>query len=95
MSSSLDLGLLIEQAARDNHDTLMAIGGRAKEQGCIHHRFYAENGNAVVIDEWETPEAFHKFFDGDPDIPTVMGAAGVTSPPEVHVLRPIDVDDSF
>ena|SRR5215212_9642304 len=85
----------VEQAARDNHDTLMAIVDRAKEQGCLHHRFYAENGSVVIVDEWESPEAFSKFFEGDPDIPTIMGAAGVSSPPDVHVLRPMNVDDSF
>jgi quinol monooxygenase YgiN len=85
----------IERAARDNHDTLMAIGARAKEQGCVHHRFYADNGNVVVIDEWESPEAFQRFYDGDPDIPTIMGAAGVTSAPDVRVLQPLAVDDDF
>ena len=85
----------VEQAARDNHDKLMAIVDRAKEQGCLHHRFYAEDGQVVVVDEWKDAESFQQFFSSDPDIPTIMGAAGVTAEPELHVLRPIDVDDNF
>jgi heme-degrading monooxygenase HmoA len=85
----------VEQAARDNHDMLMAIGDRAKQQGCVHHRFYAENGQIVVVDEWQDAESFQKFFSSDPDIPTLMGAAGASGEPEVHVLRPLDVDDNF
>jgi heme-degrading monooxygenase HmoA len=85
----------VEQAARDNHDMLMAIVGRAKEQGCLHHRFYAEDGQVVVVDEWQDAESFQKFFSSDPDIPTLMGAAGASGQPDVHVLRPMEVDDAF
>lgn len=85
----------IEQAARDNHDTLIAITDRAKEQGCVHHRFYADNGSVVVVDEWDTPEHFQQFFSSDPEIPTIMASAGVQGEPQVRVLRPLDVDDNF
>jgi len=85
----------VEQAIRDNHDAIMAIVDRSKQQGCLHHRFYGEDGHVVSVDEWETPEAFQQFFSSDPDIPTVMAAAGVEGQPEVRVLRPLDVDDGF
>lgn len=94
MRVTADAGRL-EQTARENHDTLIAITDRAKQQGCLHHRFYAENGQIVVVDEWEDGESFQKFFSSDPDIPGLMQAAGASGEPEIHVLRPLDIDDNF
>jgi heme-degrading monooxygenase HmoA len=85
----------IEQVARDNADTFQAISDRAKAQGCIHHRFYGGEGEVVVVDEWETPEAFQGFFSSDPDIPGIMAESGIEGQPDVSFYRPLDIDDAF
>jgi heme-degrading monooxygenase HmoA len=47
-----------------------AIDARAKEHGAIHHRFIGnvDGSEIVVLDEWESPEAFQRFFEASPDI---------------------------
>ena len=84
----------LERYAQDNPDVLQDISNQAKEVGCIHHTFAAENGDVVVMDEWESKEAFQKFFDGNKDIEKVMQDMGVQSEPEIHFYRPLDTRDS-
>lgn len=89
-------GEAVEQVGRDNAETLQAIAARAKEMGCRHHQFYAsDNGEVVVVDEWESGDQFQKFFADDHDIPQIMAQAGVTSEPQVSVYRKLDVGDEF
>ena len=85
----------VRQATQENKDMFLAIADRAKGMGCIHHTFASENGAVVVMDEWESREAFQKFFEGDPDIPKIMQAAGVTSQPETHFYEPMRLGDEF
>ena len=85
----------VRQATQENKDMFMAISDRAKQQGCIHHTFASENGSVVVMDEWESREAFQKFFESDEDIPKLMQQAGVTSQPEIHFYEPMRLGDEF
>ena len=52
-----------------------AINSRAKELGAIHHRFMAgaDGTEIIVLDEWESAEAFKKFFEASDDIRAMMG----------------------
>jgi heme-degrading monooxygenase HmoA len=85
----------LEQVAGQNREMMQSIAERARDQGCIHHRFAAHDGEVVVMDEWESPEAFQRFFEGDEDIPKLMQAVGVTSRPEPVFYRPLDTGDEF
>jgi heme-degrading monooxygenase HmoA len=85
----------LEKYARDHADTMRDIGEDAKQQGCIHHTFAAENGDVVVMDEWESREAFEKFFNGNEKVERIFSDMGVQSEPEVHFYRPLDTGDQF
>jgi heme-degrading monooxygenase HmoA len=76
-------------------DTFEAIAADAKKMGCLHHRFLAGDGEAVIVDEWDTAEAFQQFFAGDSRIATLMESAGVAAPPEVLLYRQMDSPDRF
>jgi heme-degrading monooxygenase HmoA len=85
----------LQEVAREEHDTLMAIAERAKTQGAIHHTFAAAGDEVVVMDEWESEAAFQRFFESDPDVPKLMQAAGMTGEPEISFYRPLDLGDEF
>jgi hypothetical protein len=71
------------------------IAAAAKDMGALQHRFVAGDGEALAIDEWESAEAFDKFFKSQPRIPELMAEAGVTGPPEVSFYRLIDDPGQF
>jgi hypothetical protein len=85
----------LEEYAKEHPDVLPGITAKARELGCIHHTFAAENGDVVVMDEWESKEAFEKFFNGNEDVEQVMRDMGVQSEPEIHFYRPLDTGDQF
>jgi len=49
----------------------------------------------VVMDEWESQEAFEKFFNGNEEVAKIMQDMGVQSEPEIHFYRPLDTGDQF
>jgi heme-degrading monooxygenase HmoA len=87
----------LERAAQENGDLIKGIAGRARERGAIHHDFYEDDGEVIVVDEWESPEAFQAFFDAESgNIGQLMQAAGATgapAPPTFH--RKMSVGDEF
>lgn len=86
----------LEEIARETPTKLQAIAERAKAGGCISHRFYgSDDGEFMVVDEWESPEDFQRFFGSSPDIGEVMQAVGVTSEPEVRFWRKLETGDQF
>jgi quinol monooxygenase YgiN len=84
-----------ELASGEWKERLRTIAERAQSMGAIHHRFAAEDGDLVVIDEWESREQFERFFHGSEDIREFMQAAGVQSEPEIHFYEPLSVGDEF
>ena len=77
-----------------NEDKMRSIGERARQQGCLAHRFAVGDGHVLVIDEWESAEQFQKFFD-DPEIAEVMQDSGAQGEPNVAVLDAIKTADQF
>ena len=73
------------------------INARASENGAIHHRFLAsaDGTEIMVVDEWESAEAFQKFFESSPEVGQIMAETGVTSEPEVTFWHEIDTIDRF
>jgi quinol monooxygenase YgiN len=85
----------VEKFANENAELMQTIGDRARSGGCISHAFYGGDGQILVLDEWESAEAFQSFFDGSPEIPEMMGSVGVTSEPEVSFWQKLDTKDDF
>jgi len=85
------------QTLENRRDSLLEISGRGKEAGAIHHAFYAnEDGTSVlVVDEWESADAFNSFFSASPDIGELMGEAGVSNEPRPEFWRKLDTPDAF
>ena len=77
------------------HDTMRRIGDDARSKGCLHHRFGIGDGFVMVVDEWESAEAFQSFFEGNPDIPGVMRDAGAQGEPEVTFSEAVSTADEF
>jgi hypothetical protein len=85
------------QRVADAHgDDMKAISARGKAAGAIHHAFYAnDDGKVFVVDEWDTPENFQKFFEAEgPNIGPLMAEAGAT-PAAPQFLRKLDTADEF
>jgi heme-degrading monooxygenase HmoA len=76
-------------------DRLRAIRDAAKAGGCLHHRFGVGDGYVLVVDEWESEEAFQAFFADNPDLPGVMQDAGAQGPPELTFLHAVESPDQF
>lgn len=73
---------------------LTKLADRAKELGCIHHRFAIGDGEILVVDEWENAEAFHAFF-ADDEIASAMQAAGAQGAPDIAFYEAIETPDQF
>lgn len=78
------------EGLRENAEFLEEISVSTKDAGLIHHQFVSGAGELMVIDEWETAEQFHNFFEGNPKIAHVMTSIGMTGTPEVSVFTSID-----
>jgi heme-degrading monooxygenase HmoA len=86
----------LERRATENPGRMQAIADDAKTRGAISHRFYANDaGEIMVVDEWESPEAFQAFFAAHPEIQDLMAEIGVTTEPTVTFWRELDTHDSF
>jgi hypothetical protein len=74
---------------------VQAVSKDAANYGIISHRFYGNDEEILVVDEWPDPASFQKFFDAHPEIPDIMQEAGVTSEPEVTFWRKLDTRDDI
>jgi hypothetical protein len=76
-------------------DEYVKIAEMAKAAGAIRHRFGIGDGCVVIDDEWESVEAFEKFF-SDPDLQAFIGSNGAApEPPEMIVAEAIASPDQF
>jgi hypothetical protein len=87
----------IQQALNSDPERLKAVADRAKGKGALHHAFYgnADGSGAVVVDEWETAEAFAQFFSESQEIGEMMAEAGVTNQPTPTFWHKLDTPDAF
>jgi hypothetical protein len=79
---------------KSDPDRFRQIAERAKSAGAIHHRFGVGDGFVLVVDEWETAEAFQQFFQ-DPDIAAIIADAGGTGQPDIVIAEAIESPDQF
>lgn len=77
-------------------DEYREISGRGRAQGAIHHQFAVGDGFILVNDEWESADAFQKFF-SDPELKAFIGSVGgdANAAPEITVGEVIDSPDKF
>jgi hypothetical protein len=83
------------EVVRANADVFMRVSEKAKGMGCKAHRFYGGNDEVLVVDEWDTEQAFLDFFGSTEEIGQVMGEAGVTEQPTPLFWRELDTPDAF
>ena len=76
-------------------DIMRRIADEARSKGCLHHQFGIGDGFVIVIDEWESAEAFDDFFRNNADIPTVMRDAGAQGEPEFTFAEAVETVDRF
>lgn len=87
---------VMEKVVNDHRDLMMEIIEDGKRQGALHHQFAADtDGGALVVDEWEDEQSFHRFFAAQEGIKKVMEAAGVASEPTVTTYRLLETPDRF
>jgi hypothetical protein len=85
----------LERRAAGNPDAISAISDRARQHGCIAHRFYgSDDGQIMVVDEWPDQQSFETFFgEMQSEIEPLMRDIGVKSAPEVTFWRKLDSHD--
>jgi heme-degrading monooxygenase HmoA len=84
------------QRATEGNEDFLAIAEYAKQNGAIHHEFWAGTDEVLAVDEWESPEAFRAFFEAQgQQIGQLMQAAGAGQPDDPRFYRKLDLGDSF
>jgi heme-degrading monooxygenase HmoA len=86
-----------EEVATGNSERLKQISERAKQEGCMHHRFFANEagGEILVVDEWPDAESFQRFFESTSEVGEMMAEAGVNERPNPVFWRELDTPDKF
>jgi hypothetical protein len=89
-------GAAMERAVDQDREKFLAIAERAKSRGAIHHAFYEGDGKIIVVDEWDSPESFHAFFEAEAGtIGPLMQAAGAGEPEPPQFYRKVSLGDEF
>src|SRR5262249_47718866 len=76
-------------------DRFAEIAPEAQAAGCLHHRFGIGDGFVLVIDEWESAEAFQTFFTTNEKVPLIVRDAGASGEPEITFGEAVDSPDQF
>src|SRR5262245_38149462 len=71
------------------------IAPEAKAAGCLHHRFGIGDGFVLVVDEWESAEAFQTFFSTNEKIPAIVRDAGAAGEPQIVFSEAVSSPDQF
>jgi heme-degrading monooxygenase HmoA len=76
-------------------ERMRATRETAQAGGCLHHRFGVGDGFVLVMDEWDSAESFQAFFEGNPELATLMRDAGAQSAPEITIAEAVSSPDEF
>jgi len=86
---------VFRQAVAERAEEFAKIAEASKAAGGIHHRFGIGDGFVLVVDEWESPQHFERFF-GDPSLQAFIGTVGAAPvPPEIIISEAIASADQF
>ena len=88
-------GKKVEEYAASEGSVFATTRDRGISPGCISHRFYATDGEVMVVDEWPDEASFQAFMAASPEIPEVMVAVGATPPPTVTFYRKLETGDDI
>jgi hypothetical protein len=75
-------------------DRLRQLASEARAKGCVHHRFALGGGYVLIVDEWESADAFRSFFSSN-TVTRVMRDAGAQGQPEFEFAEAIESPDQF
>lgn len=92
---SCDTGVF-RKSLDERADEYRRIAERGREKGALHHRFAVGDGFVLINDEWESAEAFQKFF-ADPELQAFVGSVGGDTKvaPEMVIGESVDSPDKF
>jgi len=83
------------QALTERAEEFAKVAETSRSAGAIHHRFGIGDGYVLVVDEWESPEHFERFF-SDPALQAfVASVGGAPVPPEVTFCEAVASSDQF
>ncbi len=82
-------------ALAENDALLEEITEDTRKLGAIHHTFASSENELIVIDEWDTAESFHAFFNGNPKVEKVTAGIGVQGPPTIEVFEKAEAAGTF
>ncbi|MGN6475438.1 MAG: hypothetical protein ACTHK4_17555 [Mycobacteriales bacterium] len=87
---------VFQKALVERADEIVAIADKAKSLGAIHHRFGVGDGYILVVDQWETVQAFEGFFT-EPSMQEFIATIGAdtSAPPEMIVAEAVSSPDQF
>jgi predicted ester cyclase len=84
----------LERRAAAAPEQMQALTRSALAHGLISHCFLGtDDGDIMVLDEWESPEGFEAFFAENPQIRALMAEVGVSEEPEIRFWRTLEVHD--
>ena len=78
----------------DDPERLRKLAQSAHAAGALHHRFGVGDGYFIVVDEWESIEAFESFLSDD-EIAAVLRESGARSAPEINIADVIESPDQL
>ncbi len=81
--------------ANANADLMKRISEDAMSKGAIHHQFAVGDGYIMIIDEWETADAFMGWFKGNEAVEEVMRQSGIQGEPEISIGEAFESTDQF
>jgi hypothetical protein len=84
----------LEEHATANTGEMQSIADSAKSHGLIAHRFYGNDGQILVVDEWPDEQSFQSFFEENRDrIEPMLRAVGASGEPGINFWRKLDTHD--
>jgi len=84
-----------EAYAAANGELMARVAAEGRAAGATHHLFAIGDGEIMIVDEWDSAENFHTFFNSQTEIPNIMRDGGATGAPQVAVYRRLDTSDAF
>jgi hypothetical protein len=85
----------LEELAKDESSPLPTLAERGRSRGVQRHRFFATEGEVLVVDEWPSEEAFQQFMAESPEIQQLIADSGGTSAPDITFARKLDLGDDI
>jgi quinol monooxygenase YgiN len=84
------------KSLKERAEEYREVAERSQRSGALHHQFAVGDGFVLVSDEWESAEAFDKFF-RDPELMAFIEAMGgdPNVAPEIIVGESVDSPDKF